>query len=252
MKSEIDGQVFKGGLVTRGFSDLLLSECVFHGCRIGVPLIDPEAPFHLHRHDLSRRPVLRNIEARRCELRGGNFGCALTAAVVEEVVLDDLMTDGLVQTWATVFNHVTLKGKIDRLMFSPFFSAEESPYFAPGKPPSKFRQALDKANSDYYATVDWAIDIRDAEFKDFDCRGVPSRLVRRDPETQIMVTRERVLACGDAIAAGGTYWHGWLKLFLQDDFYNDAVLIAFKRSPKFKDLLAGIHQLRRAGVAEPD
>lgn len=240
MSVEIHDQAFQGWSEFdsgRTHSGISFVNCEFRRCVLA-----------LHERNLSLRPRVSNMQFKDCS----EDGCQVIATIVEDVVIDGLKTSGHFQTWAAVFKHVTLKGRIGPMMLGPFFSAEESPYFAPGKPPSKFRQALDKANSDYYATVDWAIDIRDAEFEDFECQGVPSRLVRRDPETQIMVTRERVLACGDAIAAGGKYWHGWLKLFLQDDFYKDAVLIAFKRSPKFKDLLAGIHQLRRAGVAEPD
>jgi hypothetical protein len=127
-----------------------------------------------------------------------------------------------------------------------------SPFFHPGYPTSQFQQVIGKANRDYYATVDWALDIREAEFKDFDCRGVPSRLVRRDPETQIMVTRERVLGSGDQIAAGGPFWQSWLKLFLQDEWYADGILVAPNRDRRFKELAEGLRALRRAGVAEAD
>jgi hypothetical protein len=67
-----------------------------------------------------------------------------------------------------------------------------------------------------------------------------------------MVTRERVLASGEEIAAGGDYWHDMLKVFLQRNSYADAVLVAPKRNPAFKELVAGLHRLRQAGVAEAD
>jgi len=168
-------------------------------------------------------------------------GCGLNAAIVEDVVVDGLKTSDLLQTWAVVFKHVTLKGKIDRLMFSDFLH--------PGFP--RLQELIAPANSNYYARVDWALDIKEAELKELDCRGVPARLVRRDPETQIMVTRERVLASRDDIAVGGEYWHDLLKLFLESS-YADHVLIAPRRDPQFKEFVAGLHRLRQAGVAEPD
>lgn len=219
------------------YKDLQFIGCTFQSCSASLTA-----------EELSKRVRLIDAEFRACRIAA----CSVTAAIVEDVLVDGMKISGLFQTWAAVFKHVTLKGKIDRVMLSPFFSPEESPYFAPGKPPSKFRQMLEKANADYYAAVDWALDISQAEFKDFDCRGVPSRLVRRDPETQIMVRRERVMAAGDAAAAGGAYWHSWLKLFLQDNWYADAVLVAPKRSPRFKELLPGLKELRRVGIAEPD
>jgi hypothetical protein len=194
----------------------------------------------LSEHDLAKRPRVVNAELRRCSVAA----CSVTATVFDDVLVDGLKTSGLFQTWAAVFNRVTLKGKIDRVMFSPFFH--------PGYPESKFQKVVAQANGEFYAGVDWALDIREAEFKDFDCRGVPSRLVRRDPETQVMVTRERVLACGDAIRAGGPFWESWLKVFLQDGWYADGVLVAPKRSPELNKLLNGLQQLRRHSVAEAD
>ena len=99
-----------------------------------------------------------------------------------------------------------------------------------------------------------------AEFDDFDCRGVPSRLVRRNPEKQMMLIRERVLAHKDAIGAGGDYWRDLIKLFLDDSLgfaspTGDAIYIVPRKPPDGFDrpsLIAGISALRKAGVAEPD
>ena len=210
--------------------------CVFHSCYLGM-------------QGLAERPILRNIRLQGCQLLGRG-GCTLKGAIVEDVLVEDLKTDGLVQTWATVFKHVTLKGKIGELMFSSLFH--------PGEPTSKFQRAIEKANADYYATVDWALDIREAELEDIDCRGLPARLVRRNPETQMMLTRDRVLANQDAINAGGQYWAGLIKFFLGQDAnypYADAICVVPRKPPRGTDrnaLTNGIEALRKAGVAEPD
>ena len=213
----------------RTHRDLRFERCEFQGCSL-----------KLSEYDLVKRPRVVNAELRGCAVAA----CSVTATVFEDVLVDGLKTAGLFQAWAAAYKHVTLRGRIDRLMLSPFFH--------PGYPQSQFQRAVARANADFYAGVDWALDIRDAEFKDFDCRGVPSRLVRRDPETQVVVTRERVLGCGDAIGAGGPFWASWLKLFVQDGWYEDGVLVAPKRSPKLKELVAGLHQLRCHGVVEAD
>jgi hypothetical protein len=168
----------------------------------------------------------------------------VTGTVFEDVLVDGLSTSGVFQAWAAVFKHVTLKGKIDRVMFSRLFH--------PGYPESQFQFEVSRANADFYSRVDWALDIRNAEFKDFDCRGVPSRLVRRDPETQVLATRERVLSCGDAIRAGGPFWESILKLFLSEPWRGETLLVAAKRNPNFKELTAGLQQLRHQGVVESD
>ena len=211
------------------YSSLLFDNCTFKSCVIGID-----------GNQIAKRTCLHAAEIRRCEIAS----CSVTAMVFEDVLVDRLKTSGLFQTWAAVFKHVVLKGRIDRVMFSPFFH--------PGYPESKFQKIVAQANSEYYSTVDWALDIREAEFKDFDCRGVPSKLVRRDPETQAMVTRERVLSCGDSIRAGGPFWESWLKLFVQDGWYNDGILVAPKRIAKFKELVTGLKDLRRHGVLEAD
>jgi hypothetical protein len=213
----------------RTHAGMTFTDCEFRSCILA-----------LDKQDLSLTARVTDMVFRRCAVTA----CDVTAAIVEDVLVDGLRTSGLFQTWATVFKHVTLKGKIDRLMLSDVFS--------PNYPTSQFQQVVAKAHADYYAAVDWALDISEAEFKELDCRGVPSRLVRRDPETQIMVTRERVLASGDAVTAGGDFWQGMLNLFLQMESYSDAVFVAPKRSRRFKELQTGLRLLREAGVAEPD
>lgn len=254
LNTKINGQIFKFASLGGGFSGVALSECTFQSCAIRLPLVDPTAPFHKQQYDLARRPVIRGVELRRCATISSG-GCTLEGAIVEDTLVEELKTDGLVQTWATVFKHVTFKGKIGRLMFSDLFTPLDPPT-------SKFQQAIAKANADYYAAVDWALDISQAEFQDFDCRGVPSRLVRRNPETQMMLTRERVLEHRDSIGAGGQYWEGLIELFLRRaekpggvGRSRDAIYTVPQRPPRGfsrRDLIAGIESLRKAGVAEPD
>ncbi len=200
--------------------------------------------------ELSQRARLTNIELRGCS----HAGCSLNGGTVEDVFVENFRTAKKFGAWGTVFKHVTFKGKNGRLMFSDLF---ELPF--KGKTTSLQRN-FEKANSEYYATVDWALDIKEAEFDDFDCRGVPSRLVRRNPETQMMITRERALANKDAIGVGGEHWEGMIKLFLDDSLgfaspAGDAIYVVPRKPPRGFDrqsLVAGIEALRRAGVAEPD
>ncbi|MDE8347731.1 MAG: hypothetical protein POH28_16390 [Acidocella sp.] len=200
--------------------------------------------------ELGQRTRMTNIEFRSCS----HAGCSICGGIVEDVLVENFKTAKKFGTWGTVFKHVTLRGKIGRVMFSDLF---ELPF--KGKT-TTLQRTFEKANAEYYSKVDWALDIRQAEFDDFDCRGVPSRLVRRNPETQMMVTRERVLARQDAIGAGGEYWEGLIRLFLSREAViycnlDDAIYLVPRRPPEGfdrKSLIAGIEALRRAGVAEPD
>ncbi len=223
----------------RTFSGFSFVDCHFQSCLIYCEFAE-----------LERRTRVTNIEARSCS----HAGCGLKGGIVEDVLVENFKTAKMFDTRGTVFKHVTFKGKNGRLMFSDLF---DLPF--KGKTTS-LQRTFEKANAEYYSTVDWALDIKEAEFDDFDCRGVPSRLVRRNPETQMMLTKERVLANKDTIGVGGEHWEGMIKLFLDDSLgfaspAGDAIYVVPRKPPRGFDrqsLVAGIEALRRAGVAEPD
>jgi hypothetical protein len=207
-------------------ADLEFEACYFEGCGLSIT----RSP--------SLRTVVRQTKLLDCEQRGSQVdGC-----VFDEVLVEDLKTNGLLQTWAAVFRHVSLRGKIGRVMFSDVVAA--------GIASREEQREFDRANEEFYAAVDWAIDISEAQFEECDLRGVPARLVRRDPSTQAVVTREAAMAGGwRNVDLSKTYWATAIELFLQSQ-RADVVLVAPRRHRKFKDLLEGLHRLRECGAAE--
>lgn len=192
------------------------------------------------------RSTVRNVRMTDCSQRG----CTLYSAILEDVIVDGFKTNGqLFQTFGAAFNRVVLRGKIDRLMLS-------NDVLPSGQLDAEDRQheinLFREANARYYEKVDWALDISQGEFKELDIRGVPARLIRRDPETQIVVTRQRVLREDwrdlDFHAAITPFS---LDLMLQWES-PDLVLIAPKRHPKFRSYLEDLRLLQEAGVAEPN
>ena len=211
----------------RIISDLEFRKCYFQGSAISVTR-KPEL-----------RSTIRDVRLIQCEQRG----CTLDTAIVEDVLVDGLKTNGLFQTWGAVFKHVTMRGKIGRVMISP--------YVATAQATAQQQRAFDEANAAYYATVDWALDISEAEFEEIDIRRVSARLIRRDPATQVVVTRERAMeGRWRELDLDKTDWAGWIDLFLKDGD-PDVVLVAPKRHRKYQDALDGLKMLRDAGVAEP-
>lgn len=210
------------------FSDLEFVRCSFQSSAISITF-DPRL-----------RSTVRNVRVVKCQQRG----CSLWPAIVEDVLVEDFKTNGLFQIWGAVFKHVTLRGKIGRIMVSPLV--------APGSATVEQQRAFDDANAEYYSTVDWALDISDAQFEECDLRRVPAHLVRRDPETQVVIRREKAMR-GEwrKLDLGKTYWASAIEGFLLEGD-PDMVLIAGKRQQKFRDLLEGLKKLRDAGVAEPD
>lgn len=212
----------------RTFADLEFRKCHFVSCAVSIT------------RDPRRRSTVRNVRLVDCE----QHGCALDAAIVEDVLVDGFRSEGLFQTWAAVFKHVTLRGKIGHVMTSPAV--------ATGTATPAQQKAFDEANAAYYATVDWALDIREARFAEADLRGIPARLVRRDPETQFILTRERAeKAMADELLEKGSYWWHVLQLFL-DLGLQDKVMVAPKAHPRFRKILGDLWALRDKGILEPD
>lgn len=208
------------------FEDLEFVRCSFQSSAISIAL-DPYL-----------RSTVRNVRLISCEQRG----CSLWPAVIEDVLVENLKTNGVFQTWGAVFKHVVLRGKIGKIMISPFV--------APSQATPIQQRKFDEANSLYYADIDWAIDITEAEFEDFDVRRVPAALVRRDAATQVIVKRTNALnGAWRDLDLSKTHWRTAIELFLKDGD-DDVVLVAGKRHKKFKDLLDGLKMLRDVGVAD--
>ena len=120
------------------------------------------------------------------------------------------------------------------------------------------QKPFDDFRDRFYAGVEWTLDISEARFKEFDVRGVPGRLIRRDPESQILVTRERALEMATPgwekkLDPSNKLWPFVINLFLSDG-YADTVLVAPLGAAKAKRnlLLKGLRELRMIGLAESD
>jgi hypothetical protein len=168
----------------------------------------------------------------------------LKGVCLENIVVDGLRVSDAFITWACVFRHVTLRGVIGRIIVN-------SNWGATGVESAQLRE-FDDANAAYYESVDWALDISEGKFVDLDIRGIPAALIKRDPVSQVVVRREKVMeGKWRELDLAGTHWRTALELFLKWG-HPDDVLVAPKRSAKYKILQKGLDKLREAGVAEPD
>jgi hypothetical protein len=216
----------RGGKV---YEDLHFKRCTFISSSVSIT------------YDPANRTTVRDVTLERCRVVGSSLRCA----VVEDVLVDGLQTSDLHQAWGALFKHVTLRGKIGRLMVTRLISSRHRN--------TPEQAAFDEQREAYYETIDWALDISEAEAVELELAGIPARLIRRDPETQAVVTRQAALS-GEWRQLGrvqGTE----LGLGIQELLKwggDDTVLVAHRRSRNFKQLLAGIQELRAAGVAEPD
>ncbi len=215
-------------------TDCEFRRCYFEGLSLSVT------------HDPRSRSTVRNIRLIDCSQRG----CAVYSPIVEDVMVDGLNTNGqLLQVSGAVFKRVVLRGKIDRLMLSnevfPSILIDE------GERNRRIR-AFKEANADYYRHVDWALDISQGKFKELDIRGVPAHLIVRDPETQMVVTRQKAL---EGRWRELQFNEGLFQISIHDLLQTDepsTVLVAPKRHRKFQYYVKDLRMLQDAGVAEPD
>lgn len=211
--------------------NLHFEKCFFDNCTLG----QANSP--------DQRLVLRNIELVNCRQRA----CDLGSAVIEDTLVDGLGREGRIPlfAWGAVYKHVTLKGKLSLMKLNQFVSPTAS---------ASTQANWDTANRSYYHSVDWALDIKEAEFQgSLDIHCVPGRLIRRDPETQVLVKRETLNQIDwRELPWGKSAFDIALEWFLNDGLYDDVVLIASKRATGFKDEMLAITMLRKQQVAVAD
>jgi hypothetical protein len=217
------------------YEDVDLVKCTFTGCSLGNLARLPD-----------QRTIVRRVCATDCIVDGGSVGPVL----FEEVEIKNLRLPGGKWMLAPLFKHVVLKGKISTLSltnrrwrgggitWSDKLAQEEA--------------AFEASALEFYKSVDWALDISEARFRELDWRlNLPARLVRRDPATQIVITRDQAIK--------GTWrkipLHPTLGIAL-DMFVGsenqDTILAAARAASYYKDQLDGIRRLRDAGIAEPE
>jgi len=187
--------------------------------------------------EVALRSTVRNVILRNCR----TTGCGIDCAIIENVCIDGLKTHQLLQIWAAVFRHVVIKGGVGRVMISPAVAS--------GTATKEEQKLFDEANREFYKHVDWALDIKEMSCDEFQVQGIPASLIRRDPETQVIVTRESAMK-GEwrSLDLSGTWWPVSLQQLL-DRGDRDSVLVAPKRNRAFRKLLNGLDLLRQAGVA---
>jgi hypothetical protein len=224
------------GGILEGFD---VEKCEFDNVSIGVDVVEPGMAAIVRRfnpnvsHEYDSAPVVvRNCTLTRCRI----WQAYLRYVLVEDSVVDGL-SGSLSMTSEVLLRHVVIRGPIDSIDI-------RHPRQVMGPEP------LIALHAAHYATVDWALDISEARFARCDIGGVPGRLVRRDPATQILVTRERVLASPWREVAQGAWKIGIERLLKAEA--DSEVFVACPRGDDFEESLAVFQRLREAGLAEPD
>ena len=214
--------------------NMSFDECVFQNCALSLT------------QNISKMAEIRRVEMTDCVVNG----CQVGPMVVSEVNVTNLATNDLLIFWSPYLDRVVLAGEIGKMKIN---AAGDTSTVG-----NDLQKPFDQYRSTFYAGVDWALDISNARFKDFDLRGVPGHLIRRDPESQILITRERALDVATPgwekqLDPSNKLWPFMVNLFLGDGD-ADTVFVAPLGAKKAKRdlLLKGLQELRRIGLAEPD
>jgi hypothetical protein len=221
-----DAGLRSGIFPLRDIHNRMYVSCLFDNCSNVLP----RSP--------GKRLQISDIELIDCS----NRGCSINGAVIENVLVHNLHTHQrhVLFLWACVFRHVTLSGKIGSLKINQRFVLEKQ---------ARNQVDWDQANRKYYSDVDWALDITDAEFSfGPNLEAIPGHLIRRDADTQILVSRARV----SLVDLENLEWHGSslklaLEWFLEDSLFDDVVLVAPKRGSSFGNDMKALKMLRREG-----
>ena len=104
------------------------------------------------------------------------------------------------------------------------------------------------ANRHFYQGVDWALDITEARFTGVEfSSGIPADLVRRDPESQVILRRSSVVDGTWRERVDNMLATIWIEDFVRAGF-DDTILVAGKHGRGFANEMAAIGSLRDAGL----
>lgn len=211
------------------FENYVIERCTFDNCALSF------------NNRPSRRSTVRNVQLLQCKCINSLIG----PAIIEDTVINGLSINDLLIFEGALFQHVVLKGKIGAMKIISRASFVDIT--------AKVQSQFDEQRLAYYAKVDWALDISQAQFSEFDFQGIPAKVVRRDLETQVVVKRENITGKGwkKKIASWNTYWSDILELRIGGPD-EEFVLVAPKGKKSFRKLVDGLKDLRAIGVAEPD
>ena len=216
----------------------LFEGMVFEGCTFDNAAIR-------NRTSPDARPIVRDIVVKDAAL----MACSLTGVTVDTVSVTNLkaMADMPLFCWACVFRHVVLAGKITtikinrRLLITGTDAVSREQAQAP----------WDDFAREYYKSADWALDLRNAEFTgSITLEAIPGSLVRRDEETQVLISRERLGQSNwQQLDFGSTGLDVAIEWFLDGSLFDDVVLVAEKKRKNFKEKLKVLQELRKEGIA---
>ena len=192
---------------------------------------------------INLRTTVRSVEVVNCRLNG----CHCGPAIFEDVLVSGLETNDLVLLWGALFRRVSLRGDLGKFKVNQVVDAVDQS--------AEVQFPFDQYREQFYSQGEWALDIREAKFREFEVRGIPSSLVLRNPESQVVVTRERALdgRWRSQLSPSNVLWPFMIDMFLSDGEPDRVFVVPLNAPQKKRDTLRKqLDELRNAGVTIPD
>jgi hypothetical protein len=203
------------------FANLRITGCTFKRCRL-VQQDDPN--FGLR---------VSNVQVEKCR----SLACLVAGVYFRDVNVDGFNISSNMRLDGCFFERVILRGRIGPFSINP----------PDGTWPASTWSEFTATAFAKYRTIDWALDISEAEFSSAEILYVPGELVRRDEETQFLLRRE-VLKDVD-MESLPVYSKIYVSRFEVTPF-DSMVVAAPKRSKTFREQLQNLEYMRSAGLAE--
>ena len=207
---------------------LTFEGCLFSACVLGIPCRSPQD-----------RLVLKQMTLRDCTLDSLIIG----PVVFEDCLLENLKTLDLQWVHGAAFKHCIVRGEAgEALLF------EEKEPLEPRD--SKSNAPFIAENQRIYESIDWALDISEAQFHELDIRGVPAERIRINDRNQIKVNYQRLREAYDAGQLEGAPFSEYIDTCLED--YEDSemnfVLVSHPDSPEHDEEMELFQYLRKLGM----
>ncbi|WP_035212327.1 hypothetical protein [Achromobacter marplatensis] len=176
----IQGAAFRKAFDKGGshFRDLHVHDCTFDNC--GLSMV--RAPARMSR--------VQGVRISQCRA----VNSEIMPCIFEDVVVEDLSTNPILLVWASFFRRVKLVGKIGKLNLNLAPTA-----FCTD---ARVLEQFASARAAFYAETDWALDISEAKLLGLRCQGVPLHLIKRDPQTQVILDKQGCYGGHQALGAG--------------------------------------------------
>lgn len=212
--------------------NIQFKNCSFYSCDFSDRISLPQ-----------ERSIIKNSIFENCTV---NNNCGIGNGIIEDVELINLKTKGIVFCLGTLFNKVTFRGKCGsfRLTSETVDRAVHN-----GEDISKSQiEAFNHSAQEFYKGVDWALDISNAEFKELQIDpDIPAALVKRNPETQILIRKENIDV---AKIQQHPYIFSLHKRHLTSNKYDQIIVISTISNKHLEEEMKSIQILREEGIAD--